>query len=179
MSLRDQIPLRVKKTVREIYEWPQRLVLDPFVYLLQRRLSDMPLVRGRRSRLFVGKGAFLSNTLFNTVSGTISIGDYAYFGHNCMVLTGTHEQLPPGPDGEYIGRSDYTPQSGRDIIIGKRCWIASGAIVLGPVKIGDGAVIGAGAVLRTDVPSGAFAAGVPARVIQRKIGAGGDSNSSR
>ena len=50
-------------------------------------------------------------------------------------------------------------------MIGSRVYIGSGAKVLGPVKIGDGARIGANAVVLTDVPSGATAVGVPAKVV--------------
>jgi serine O-acetyltransferase len=49
-------------------------------------------------------------------------------------------------------------------IIGNRVDIGAGAVILGPVRIGDGAVIGANAVVLTDVPAGALAIGVPARI---------------
>ena len=49
--------------------------------------------------------------------------------------------------------------------IGNDVWIAAGAQILNPVKIGDGAVIGAGAIVTHDVPPYAIAVGVPARVI--------------
>lgn len=49
--------------------------------------------------------------------------------------------------------------------IGNDVWIAAGAQVLHKVKIGDGAVIGGGAVVTKDVPPYAIAVGVPAKVI--------------
>jgi serine O-acetyltransferase len=49
-------------------------------------------------------------------------------------------------------------------IIGNQVDIGAGAVILGPVRIGDGAVIGANAVVLTDVPAGALAIGVPARI---------------
>ncbi len=45
-------------------------------------------------------------------------------------------------------------------------WIAAGAQVLHKVRIGDGAVVGGGAVVTKDVPPYAIVAGVPARVIK-------------
>lgn len=50
----------------------------------------------------------------------------------------------------------------KPIEIGDRVWIASGAIVLAGVKIGEGAAIAAGAVVTKDVPPHTIAMGVPA-----------------
>jgi len=52
-------------------------------------------------------------------------------------------------------------------VLGNRVFVGTGAKILGPVKIGDDALIGANAVVLSDVPDGATAVGVPARVIQR------------
>lgn len=52
-------------------------------------------------------------------------------------------------------------------ILGNRVQIGAGAVVLGAVRIGDGAIIGANAVVMSDVPAGAIAVGNPARIIER------------
>ena len=49
--------------------------------------------------------------------------------------------------------------------IGNDVWIAAGAQILHKAKIGDGAVIGAGAVVTKDIPPYAIAVGIPAKVI--------------
>lgn len=48
--------------------------------------------------------------------------------------------------------------------IGKNVTICAGAKVLGGVTVGDGAVIGANAVVLSDVPANALAVGVPAKI---------------
>lgn len=53
--------------------------------------------------------------------------------------------------------------------IGNDVWIGTGAIVLGGVNIGNGAVIAAGAVVTKDVPEYAISAGVPAKVIKYRF----------
>jgi serine O-acetyltransferase len=54
--------------------------------------------------------------------------------------------------------------------------ISAGAKVLGPVRLGEGSVIGANAVVLADVPSGALAVGVPARIVPRSAS---EEDSSR
>ncbi len=53
-------------------------------------------------------------------------------------------------------------------IIGNRVDIGTGAKILGAVRIGDDAVIGANAVVLCDVPAGATAVGIPARILPRR-----------
>jgi serine O-acetyltransferase len=51
--------------------------------------------------------------------------------------------------------------------LGRRVDIGAGAVVLGRIEVGDDAQIGANAVVLRDVPAGALAVGVPARIIER------------
>lgn len=53
--------------------------------------------------------------------------------------------------------------------IGNRVDIGAGAKILGDITIGDDAVIGANAVVLKDVPPGAFAVGIPARIIRQEF----------
>jgi len=120
-------------------------------------------VWGDRDRLHIAPTAGAVNTLFNTASGHITLGEYTFTGHNVSLLTGTHDIQKKG-----VARMTGHPSEGRDIIIGKGVWICSNATVLGPCTIGDNAVVAAGAVVLsgTTVPAGAIVAGVPARVVQ-------------
>ena len=60
-------------------------------------------------------------------------------------------------------RGTYEPVS-----IGRDCWLGAMVVVLKGVRIGDGAVIGAGAVVTSDIPEYTIAAGVPAMVIRER-----------
>jgi maltose O-acetyltransferase len=53
----------------------------------------------------------------------------------------------------------------RPVVIGERCYIGVAAIVLPGAVIGNDAVIGAGAVVRGEIPAGSVAVGIPAKVI--------------
>ena len=57
----------------------------------------------------------------------------------------------------------------RQIIFGHDVWIAQSAVIMGGVKIGNGAVIGANAVVAKDIPPYAIAVGNPARVIKYRF----------
>ncbi|NYT76658.1 acyltransferase [Alcaligenaceae bacterium] len=57
----------------------------------------------------------------------------------------------------------------RDIAMGSHVWLARRAVVLGGATIGDGSVIGYGAIVKGRIPNNCIAAGVPARVVKRNI----------
>lgn len=81
-------------------------------------------------------------------------------GENCSIISNVTIGLNKG--------------SGRPHI-GKNVFIGAGARVLGDITIGDGAKIGANAVVITDVPAGATAVGIPARIIEPKPSENGQS----
>ncbi len=120
-----------------------------------------PRVFGDPARLRVAPTARVANGYFNLASGTVEVQEYAAFGNNVSVITGTHDHRAKDQD-----RQDRIPPAGRDVVIGRGAWIGSNAVVLGPCRIGEHAVVAAGAVVTRDVPAGAVVAGVPARVIK-------------
>jgi virginiamycin A acetyltransferase len=58
-----------------------------------------------------------------------------------------------------------------DTVIGPDCWIGHGALILPVARLGAGVVVGAGAVVRGEVPPYAIVAGNPARLIRRRFDA--------
>jgi acetyltransferase-like isoleucine patch superfamily enzyme len=117
-------------------------------------------VWGPPGRLEIAPTAHVNDALFNTVSGTITVGEHAFFGHGVAVLTGTHDVAQTGE-----ARQRAVPADGRDVQIGPGAWIGTRALVLGPCRVGADAVVAAGAVVTHDVPDGARVAGVPARAL--------------
>ena len=134
-------------------------------YLLSDYLFEyiytQPKFYGSKELVVIGINVNLNNALFNTASGKIFIGNDSFCGHNCSLITGTHNYRKTGKD-----RQTDIPNSGRDIIIGKGVWIGSGSIVLGPCKIGDNAVIAANSVVNKDIPANTIYGGSPAKYIK-------------
>ncbi len=121
-------------------------------------------VSGYKDRIFLGKRCSTTNTLFNTQSGTITVGDDTIFGDNCMVITGFHRfykgkraKLQPNSPKE-------VPDDGFNIVIGSGCYIGSGSIILHGVTIGNNVMVGAGSVVTKDVPDNCLVCGIPAQV---------------
>lgn len=140
-----------------------------FFYLKNKILNQWQFTyycKGDQKKLHIGKNVSTVNTLFNTSSGHIYIGDNTIFGHNVMILAGVHEFLD-GKRKSLVTGGLETPLEGYDIKIGTGCWIASGVIITGNVNIGNNVIIGAGSVVSKDIPSDVFAAGVPAKVLKK------------
>ncbi len=135
-------------------------------YGIELRKSFM--VYGQNKLVVVDKDAKAKiprSVYFNTRSGDIYVGKNTIFGENVMVLTGKHLNIAEAQEQNVL--LHYVPPQGRDIIIGEGCNIASGAIIIGNVRIGNYAVVAAGAVVTSDVPDRVLVGGVPAKVLKR------------
>ena len=89
--------------------------------------------------------------------GGITVEHDTNISSHVKMITGSHD----------IDDPDYTADF-KPIHIGHHCWIGTGAIVLQNVRIGDGAVVAAGAVVTKDVPAYTVVGGIPARVIRER-----------
>jgi glycosyltransferase involved in cell wall biosynthesis/acetyltransferase-like isoleucine patch superfamily enzyme len=120
-----------------------------------------PLVYGDPTRLHIAPTAKVNNALFNLSSGEVTIGEYAFFGHNVSILTGTHDWTTFGAE-----RQVAVPTSGRDIVIEEGVWVSTNATVVAPCRIGAHAVVGVGSLVLRDVEPYTVVAGNPARVLR-------------
>ena len=93
--------------------------------------------------------------------GGLRIGDRTRFGPYAMVHTANHEMSPELP----LIDQGWTEQP---VEIGADCWIGMGAYVLPGARLGDGCIVGAGAVVTGDLESNCIAVGNPARVIRKR-----------
>ena len=102
----------------------------------------------------LGMGIGAASGAIIATNGRVEIGDYAFVAHE--VVLGDRAAATPSP-------SDRDSAS---ILLGANCWIGARAVLLGGAKIGEGAIVGAAAVVEGEVPPYAIAVGNPARIIR-------------
>ncbi len=118
------------------------------------RLAPLTMVFNKLNAFFgqciIGRGAtfgpgfVLIHSQGVVINGAVRAGSHVYIEH--QVTIGAEKGLTP--------------------VIGDRVFIGAGAKIVGPVTIGDGARVGANAVVVKDVPAGATVGGVPARILR-------------
>lgn len=132
----------------------------------------------------LGKSNKFSWNVF--VSEGASLGSYNYIGPYTMInnaIVGNYCSIAPGVKlGQAEHSKDFYTTSqliSKDLIhhslnkektiIGNDVWLGANVVVLQGVKIGDGAIIGANAVVTKDIPDYAIAVGVPAQIIDYRF----------
>jgi serine O-acetyltransferase len=136
---------RLYKCARVLYEWNVPL-LPKLIYYFMRFVftASIPYTAT------IGR-----NSSFNNWGMGVVIHRRAVIGDNCEIA---HHVTIGGRGG-----FPQVPVIGSDVFIG------AGAKILGPIMIGNGATIGANAVVLQDVPPHSVAAGVPARIVKRNV----------
>lgn len=97
------------------------------------------------------------------IYGPVSIGSNVMMGPEVIIYTRNHRH-----DLTNIPMCEQGYLSPEPVTIGNDVWIGCRVIILPGVKIGDGAIIGAGAVVAKDVPAYAVVGGVPAHILKMR-----------
>ena len=127
-------------------------------YFHRRHLPFLARCVSQWSRFWTGieihPGATIGRRLVIDHGMGIVIGETAEIGDDCLIYHG----VTLGGTGKDQGKRHPT--------IGNNVLISTGAKVLGPFKVGDGARIAANAVVLTEVPENATAVGIPAQIVR-------------
>ena len=114
------------------------------------------LVTYESGRIEIGEHTFINYGSSIAARASVKIGSYCHLGHYMFVMDNDqhdvvrHWELPPSDP----------------VIIEDYVWIGSKVVILPGVRIGRGAVIGAGSIVTKDIPPRCVAAGNPARVLR-------------
>ncbi len=108
----------------------------------------------------VGKNCKISSHTF--ICEGVHIGDGVFVGHNVSFINDMYPRAI-NEDGSMQTDEDWEMVETK---IGDRVSIGTSATILGGVKIGRNAIIGAGSVVTKDVPENAIVAGNPAKILR-------------
>ena len=139
---------------------------------------------GKNCKLFPGAG--LRQASLGGYSYTVSTLQYTHIGNYCSIAHGVDSTASGHPLNRVTTSPCTIPQTAASDMfevfrrqapfnqiaeahIGHDVWIGARAILLGGVRIGNGAVVGAGAVVTKDVPDYAIVGGVPAKIIRMRF----------
>jgi acetyltransferase-like isoleucine patch superfamily enzyme len=133
------------------------------------RIERPGIAHGQHPLVFEGGDYQMNHQIprscyFNTRSGGIIFGKNTVLGEDVKVLTGKHLNIQESEDLGVMLHS--VPDNGRNITVGEGCYIGSGAILIGPITIGNFSVVGAGSVVTKSFPERVFVAGNPAKLIK-------------
>lgn len=121
--------------------------------------------------IHIGNNVGISGATIYARKG-ITIGDNTAIGGNVKILDNDFHPIDWETRNKYLldpngGDADVVPA--REIIIGKNCFIGCNSIILKGTFLGDGCVVGAGAVVAGKFETGSVIAGNPAKVIKKLV----------
>ena len=113
----------------------------------------------------------------------ITFGDRVQFGYNCVIACDIEfkNSILCAKNVSFVGKDDHSTDIPQKLIwdsprgdtaktiVGNDTWIGHGAIILGGVRIGDGAIVAAGSVVTRDVEPCTIVAGVPAKKVKDRF----------
>jgi acetyltransferase-like isoleucine patch superfamily enzyme len=117
-------------------------------------------------RLRIGPDTYINRNTMLDATESLEIGSHCAIGPGCYLTDHDHGLDPSLPP---LGQ----PMLSAPTRLGNEVWLGANVVVLKGVTIGESAVVGAGSVVTKDIPAGAVAVGVPARVVRLRTGRNG------
>ena len=137
---------------------PENIELGTNVYV-----GHQAILKGyHRNKMRIGDETWIGQQAFLHSAGGLDIGARVGIGPAVRIISSRHREAGRGL------AILNSPVELAPVVIEEDSDLGVGAIILPGVRIGRGAQIGAGAVVTTDIPAYAVAAGVPARVIRER-----------
>jgi acetyltransferase-like isoleucine patch superfamily enzyme len=116
-----------------------------------------------RNELRIGDNTWIGQACLVHSAGGVTIGSRVGIGPGVRIISSYHRDV--GVEIPIL----FSPIREGSVVIDDDCDLGVGTIVLPGVRIGKGCQIGAGAVVRSDIPDYSVAVGVPARVIRTRL----------
>jgi acetyltransferase-like isoleucine patch superfamily enzyme len=113
------------------------------------------------ARIRIGEGTFLNLGVMVAALHLVEIGDHCMLANGCFVTDADHRFDDPHRPVPWQGFTSRGPTR-----LGDNVWCGANVVVTGGVTIGERCVIGANAVVSSDIPPFSVAVGAPARVVR-------------
>ena len=141
----------------------------------------------------IGNGVFVGrNTIVSCKNGDIEIDDRANIGFNCEIFSGGRVRLGKNTlvaaytylvGGDHLHDRTDAPvldqaRVAQGIDVDDNVWLGAHVVVADGARIGHDAIVGAGAVVRGEIPPFQIAAGVPAQIVRDRRPGNGSASSS-
>lgn len=112
-----------------------------------------------------GRGEGIDAIPGSNCNTTIICGKKIEIGNDVMI--GRNVTIRDNNGGHYMNLPGY--KEARPVIIGDKVWLCEGCTIMPGVKIGDGAIIGAGSIVFNNVPANTLVSGNPAKVVEKNV----------
>lgn len=144
---------------------------SPYAHLQRFGIYLHPASVVKCRNVSIGEGTRINGPIMIKGVGSCAIGKYCAFGDDIHIITSNHltgyANMQDGLQ-QRLGFKNILAPKGV-VEIGANVWIGDNALVLSGVRIGHGAVVGAGSVITKDVPDYAIVAGSPARELKKRF----------
>jgi virginiamycin A acetyltransferase len=119
-------------------------------------------VAGGTGDVTIGPNCYINAGSVLYSGNGITLGEYVLIAANCTLAPTNHEYRDPDV---VIRKQGFAPSRG-GIVVEDDVWIGANSVLLDGTRIGRGAVIAAGSVVRGALPAYSISAGNPARVVK-------------
>lgn len=114
----------------------------------------------------IGRRVHIAHNCLIQGGGLVKVGDYVGIAAGSIIFSGTDTIYDRKRIGPMIPSEYRNPIVKKPVIIERDAFVGAGCIIFPGVKIGEGAVIGAGSVVLKDIPSWKIAVGCPAKPVK-------------
>jgi acetyltransferase-like isoleucine patch superfamily enzyme len=120
---------------------------------------------GPHGEVTIGNFSTIVGAIIST-NGRVSIGSYCFIAHEVILADSDFSVPPDTHSAPPRPIRNAAPSASRGIRLGDNVWVGARAVLLGGADVGEGAIIGAGAVVDSEVPPFCIVAGNPARMVK-------------
>jgi acetyltransferase-like isoleucine patch superfamily enzyme len=115
----------------------------------------------KRGKVSIRAGTYVNRYTIFDGHESIEVGRRCMIGPHCYITDGDHSKEPGAP-------VQAQPMRTAPVVLEDEVWVGSHVVILPGVRIGHGAVIGAGSIVSRNIPANAIAYGVPAKVARMR-----------